>query len=182
MQSNNFDITLLVYDGGAGAKEENGVFAVEKNKPYLLRIANNNERRAVGKVFVNNELVTPEGVLLPAKNFLDITSPKFVVGTDKQRIRVELHFEVQVVGGFNIDIHVPLFGPGYHHHPHPYYPPPPPPYYPYPPPYYPPPPPPYYPYRQGEGQGQEQPTPPVRTMAVQYENNVTVVEFDVVGG
>lgn len=173
MQSNNFYVSVLRYNGEA-AKEENSIFTVEKDKQYFLRIENSNDRRAVGKVFVNNELVTPEGVLLPAKNFLDVPAPKFV-GTDKQRIRVEFHFEVQVVGGFNIDIHVPLFGPGYHHHPHPYYPPPP--YYPYPPPYYPPPPP-YYPYRQ---EGQEQPTPPVRTMAVHYENNVTVIEFDIVG-
>jgi hypothetical protein len=174
MQSNNFDVSVLVYGGGTGAREENGLFVVETGKPYLLRITNNNDRRAVGKVFVDGEIATPEGVLLPSKNFLDVPSPKFVSEATRHRVRVELHFEVMVAGGFNIDIHVPLFGPGYHH-PHPYYPPPPPPYYPY----YPPPPPPYYPYPYRQEGGQQQQASPLRTMAVQYENNVTVIEFNV---
>jgi hypothetical protein len=71
MHSNDF-VVAVSYNGQFLQESAGGVVSLPFNSEYSLRLRNKHNRRAVAKIFIDNESVAEGGVIVPANSYLDL--------------------------------------------------------------------------------------------------------------
>jgi hypothetical protein len=74
MHSNDFVICIIV-DGVAQQESKGGVVSLPFGSEYKIRLRNKHNRRAVAKVFVDEENVSKGGVIVQANDYVDLDGP-----------------------------------------------------------------------------------------------------------
>jgi hypothetical protein len=74
MYSNNF-VVAIVHDGKFSEETKDGVVALPFEAEYTIRLRNKHNRRAVAKVFIDDENVTQDGIVVPANHYVDLERP-----------------------------------------------------------------------------------------------------------
>ncbi len=71
MYSGNF-VVAVICNGQVSTETKDGVVALPFGSEYTIRLRNKHARRAVAKVFIDDESVTEDGIVVPANNFVDL--------------------------------------------------------------------------------------------------------------
>lgn len=71
MYSKNFVVAILV-DGQVQKHSKQGVVSLPFGVEYTIRLRNKNARRAVCKVFIDDENVSEGGIVIPANDYVDL--------------------------------------------------------------------------------------------------------------
>lgn len=71
MHSNDF-VVAVSYNGQFLQESVGGVVSLPFNSEYSLRLRNKHNRRAVAKIFIDNESVADDGVVVPPNSYLDL--------------------------------------------------------------------------------------------------------------
>jgi hypothetical protein len=74
MHSNDFVICIIV-DGVAQQESKGGIVSIPFGTEYKIRLRNKHNRRAVAKVFVDEENVSKGGVIVQANDYVDLDGP-----------------------------------------------------------------------------------------------------------
>lgn len=74
MYSNDFVVAILV-NGQFADESVDGQVGIPANSEYVIRLRNKNNKRALAKVFIDNEPVTEGGIVVDAQSYVDLERP-----------------------------------------------------------------------------------------------------------
>lgn len=74
MYSKDFVVVIIV-DGKVVDGDKAGVVALPFGTEYKIRLRNKHNRRAVAKVFIDDENVAEDGIVVPANDYVDLERP-----------------------------------------------------------------------------------------------------------